>query len=151
MPKIKDLKRLLKIEDLNKAIMELDDFICGCRFDELTEPQRHFYFNQELERAINMDGFYLYFWNSTGEFAMETIASLKMIAANHTWPILQKAIDQFPRSNVPKETVRRESLILQIEDVASEVWDKLDKEFFKYQDNLNQLNMNYIEKNASFF
>jgi len=100
MPRIKNLERLINAENLNKAIIEFDNFICGCGLDDLTEPQRHFHFNQELERAINMDGFHLYFWNPAGEFALETITSLKAIGAHHTWPLLQKAIDQFPGSNV---------------------------------------------------
>src|ERR1700744_3270 len=87
MPRIKNLERLINAENLNKAIIEFDNFICGCGLDDLTEPQRHFHFNQELERAINMDGFHLYFWNPAGEFALETITSLKAIGAHHTWPL----------------------------------------------------------------
>ena len=98
-----------------------------------------------------MDGFHLYFWNSTGEFALETITSLEAIGAYHTWPLLQKAIDQFPGSNVPKDRDKRQVVVGQIADVADKVWNVLDQQFFKYPDNLNQLNMNYVKENRLFF
>jgi len=151
MPGINNLDSILNAENLNKAVIELDEFICECRLDELTEPQKHFYFNQQLEKAVNMDGFYLFFLNSTGEFAMEAIQSLTAIGAFHTRAILQKAIDQFPGGDVPKDEVKRQNLIQQIEDTASDIWNALDQDFYKYEDNLNQLNMSYVKKNSSFF
>lgn len=103
-----DIDTLLSSPDINNAIIEIDNYVCrlcswGDTLDRLTEPQKSFYFNQNLEREINNGGFNQYFYNSSGDFAHETIASLRTIGANKTADILQQAIDQFPNSAVPKD------------------------------------------------
>ena len=39
------------------------------------------------------------------------------------------------------------ALLQQIENKANEKWDKLDQEFYNYEDNLNELNIEFIKKN----
>ena len=156
MAKISNIDKLLSSTDINASIIELDDFIgeaCnyGDEMDQLTEPQRLFYLNQNLERELNNGGFNQYFLNSSGDFAHETILSLNAIGAAITAQILQKAIDQFPGENVPKDRDERETVLEQIENVANEVWEELDRQFFEYKDNLNNLNIEYVKKNISFF
>lgn len=107
--------------------------------DELTEPQKVFYFNQTLEREVNNGGFDQYFTNSGSENAYETIASLKAIEANITANILQRAIDLVL------------GLVEKNEEISYETWDKLDNEFYNYEDNLNVLNIEYIKKYKEFF
>jgi hypothetical protein len=104
-----NLETLLSSDDTNGSIIELDNFIgnlCsyGDDMDKLTEPQKQFYYNQSLEREINNGGFNQYFINPSGDFAHQTIQSLKAIGANTTADILQKAIDQFPDKKVPQDT-----------------------------------------------
>jgi hypothetical protein len=156
MSRIKNLESLITAKDLNASIIKLDDFIAevcayGDELENLSEPQKYFYFNQNLEREVNNGGFHQFFVNSSGNFAMETILSLKIVGAFHTVSILQMAIDQFPQGNVPNDEMERRELIEKIEGKASDEWNTLDKKFFEYQDNLNQLNMNYVRENSSFF
>ena len=146
----------MEAKDLNGSIIELDNFIAeacsyGDDLGQLTEPQKMFYFNQNLEREVNNGGFDQFFLNSSGDFAMETISSLNVIGAVNTAAILQKAIDQFPHGTVPRDQTERQELMETIEDKASNIWSELDEEFLKYQDNLNQLNMNYVKENSAFF
>lgn len=156
MTKISNLDSLLSADDTNSSIIELDDFIgelCdfGDDYDKLTEPQKLFYLNQNLEREINNGGFNQYFCNSSGDNAHETILSLKAIGADKTADILQKAIEQFPDKKVPKDRDERNEIVEQIEEVADEVWDELDQIFYKYEDDLNTLNIEYVKKNKEFF
>jgi hypothetical protein len=151
-----DINALLSSPDTNNAIIEIDNYICklctwGDTLDGLTEPQKTFYFNQNLEREINNGGLNQYFYNSSGDFAHETIASLRTIGAGKTADILQKAIDQFPGSAVPKDRVKRQEELEQIEDTANEVWEQLDQAFYKYEDNLNYLNIEYVKQNRNSF
>jgi hypothetical protein len=100
MKKIDNLDSLLSSDNLNSSVIELDNFICelcewGDNVDALTEAQRNFYYNQNLEREINNGGFNQYFINSSGDFVHETINSLRTIGAHHTADILQAAIDSF--------------------------------------------------------
>ena len=56
------IEELLKAEDTNNSIIELDNYICElCQWGEdvnqLTDPQKIFFFNQNLEREVNNGGF----------------------------------------------------------------------------------------------
>jgi hypothetical protein len=156
MKRIENLDRLLTADNLNGSMIELDNFICeasswGDDMDTLTDPQRNFYYNQNLEREINNGGFNQYFINSSGDFAHETINSLKAIGANHTADILQSAIDQFPDKKVPSDRGERIDLVGQIEVTANEKWEELDQKFFEYKDNLISLNIEYVKKHRDEF
>ncbi len=94
--------------DKNKSVIEIDNSICklciwGDELDKLTEPQKKFYYNQEFEREISNGGFNQYFNNSSGDFAHETILSLKLIGADKTADILQNAINEFPNKILQKD------------------------------------------------
>lgn len=119
--------------------------------EKLTEPQKTFYFNQYLEKEINNGGFNQYFYNSSGDFAHQTIISLRQINANKTADILQLAIDQFPNSTVPKEHSVRQEILEKIEVEANETWEQLDKRFLEYEDNLYDLNIEFIKQKRSSF
>jgi len=151
-----DLEKLLSSDDINGSIIELDNFIgelCsyGDDMDKLTEQQKQFYYNQCLEREINNGGFNQYFFNSSGDFANKTVQSLQTIGANKTADILQKAIDQFPNSNVPEERTERQEILDQIQETADLVWEELDQKFFTYEDDLNTLNIEFVKKHKDKF
>ncbi len=156
MTRIDNLETLLSSDDTNGSIIELDNFIgdlCsyGDEMDNLTEPQKQFYYNQCIEREINNGGFNQYFINSSGDFAHQTIQSLTAIGATTTADILQKAIEQFPDKKVPQDKDERIELVEQIEETANEVWEELDQKFFEYADDLNTLNLNFIRQHKADF
>ena len=156
MTKIPNLDILLNSADTNGSIIELDNFVgelCdyGDNFSKLTDQQKLFYLNQNLEREINNGGFNQYFRNSSGDNSHETILSLKAIGADKTADILQKAIDQFPNKIVPKDRDERTEIVEQIEEEADEVWNDLDQKFYEYEDDLNTLNIEFVKRNKDFF
>jgi len=151
-----DLEILLAADDVNSSIIEIDNFVCelcswGNGIDKLTEYQKSFYFNQNLEREINNGGFNQYFYNSSGNFAHDTVISLKEINANKTADILQEAINQFPDSIVPKNRDERQTLLEEMGETANDIFETLDQKFFLYEDDLNTLNIDYIRKNKNMF
>ena len=156
MTRIDNLETLLSSADSNESIIELDNFIAelcsyGDALNKLTEPQKHFFYNQCLEREINNGGLNQYFINSSGGFAHQTVQSLITIGANKTADILQKAIDQFPNKKVPKDRDERIELVEQIEETANDVWEELDGKFFEYEDDLNMLNLNFVRQHKTDF
>ena len=152
MTKISNLENLLNSEDTNKSVIELDEFISGLPIDaEMTEPQKLFNYNQELEREVNNGGFSQFFLNSSGDNAHETVLSLKAIGADKTADLLQKAIDQFPSKTVSKDRDKRTEIVEEIEETAEEVWNDLDQKFYEYEDDLNTLNIEYVRKHKEFF
>ncbi len=156
MVKIQNLNNLLNSVDINSTIIELDNFIgelCnyGDDFSKLTDHQKLFYLNQNLEREVNNGGFNQYFRNLSGDNSHETILTLTKIGAYTTADILAKAIEQFPNKEVPKDSDKRILTINQIEAFANDVWNDLDQRFYQYQDDLNALNIEYVRKHKDFF
>jgi len=156
MNKKLNLEKLLSNEDFGESIIEIDNYISKlCSYGEdikkLTEPQKQFYFNQRLETEINNGGFSQYFYNSSGDFAHQTIESLLAIGANKTAILLQEAIDQFPNRIVPQDRLKRQEILTQIEKKAEPVWDSLDEKFYDYEDDLNALNFAFIKQNKDKF
>jgi uncharacterized protein DUF4375 len=152
-PNIEDL---IASPNLNNSIIDLDNYICalcewGNDIPALNYPQMVFYFNQELEREVNNGGFDQYFQNSSGRYANDTVDTLKLIGANGTAKILESAIEMFPDKIVPIDEDLREEIYQQINVKASEHWGKLDEQFFKYEDNLNELNMEFVKNNREYF
>ena len=151
-----DIEKLLSSENINNSIIEMDNYVCkicawGDEIEKLTEEQKYFYFNQELEREVNNGGFNQYFLNSSGDYSHETVKSLLAIKAYKTVELLQKAIDQFPDKKVPNNRERRLEIVGQIEERANPIWEQLDQTFFEYADNLNALNMEFIRQHRDNF
>ena len=154
-PKKPDIDSLL-LNDTDRLIIDLDTYLCelseyGEALEKLSESQKIFYYNQELQREINNGGFNQYFYNSSGECGHQTIISLRQINAIKTAAILQLAIDQFPNSIVPKDQSERWEILEKIEEKAEEVWEQLDKRFLEYEDNLYDLNIEFIKQHRSSF
>lgn len=150
------IDELLSSTDNNNVIIKIDDYICklcshGDALENLNEQQKNFYLVQNIEREINNGGFNQYFFNSSGNFSHDTIRSLQAIGALKTANILQHAIDQFPNSTVPKKQSERRGVIEKIEEIADEVWGKLDRKFLQYEDNLSELIIQYIKENQHSF
>ncbi len=155
MTHISNLDTLLVSENINGSIIEIDNFVCdlcvyGDELENLTEPQKQFYFIQNLEREVNNGGFEQYFSNSSGDNAHETILALVSIGALKTVNILQQAINEFPDHKVPVDRDKRQEMMEHMEN-AEAVWDILDQRFFKYDDDLNTLNIQYVERNKDLF
>ena len=151
-----DINELINSEDINGSIIALDNYISGlCDYGEsiekLNEHQKIFFYNQTIEREVNNGGFNQFYYNSSGDYAHETVESLKGIGAEKTAQIVNKANSQFPNNIVPKDRDERQDVLDQIENKANDNWEKLDVDFCKYEEDLNTLNMGYIKKHSEHF
>ncbi|MBO9659735.1 MAG: DMP19 family protein [Chitinophagaceae bacterium] len=151
-----DINSLLNADNVNGAIIELDNYISalcsyGDELDRLTESQKMFYFNQVVEREVNNGGFDQYFYNSSGAFAHQTVESLTAIGAESTAGILIHAIMCFPGGKVPEDDEARRELLGKMSQDNLDVLEQLDQSFFAYEDDLNELNMAYVRRNREFF
>lgn len=151
-----DIERLLKTTEINTAIIELDNYIAdycsyGQELNYLTDQQKTFFFNQELEREVNNGGFHQYFLNSSGAYAHETLASLESIGAELTAGILLMAINCFPEGKVPKDDEQRRKLLTEMSADHLHTLERMDQTFFCYEENLNELNIAYVRKFRDFF
>jgi hypothetical protein len=149
-------KNISESRAINNSIIEYDNHIgelCnyGGNLEKLTEAQKIFYLNQNLEREVNNGGFHQYFYNSSGDFAGKTVDGLIKIGAVKTASILRNAIEKFPGKVVPEDNSRRIALLSQIEKGGENIWEEIDEAFLKYEEDLNALNYQFIQKNKKDF
>jgi hypothetical protein len=71
----------------------------------------------------------------------------RRLARIHTAQIVRDAIAAFPGGPPPRYREDREKLNDLVDDDVTEKWDELDSKFFKYQDPLEDLQIEYMKKN----
>ncbi|MCX2740256.1 DMP19 family protein [Pontibacter anaerobius] len=95
------IDQILKMDDAHLAVIELDTRVYelseyGDDLSKLTEPQKVLLFVENVEREVNNGGFNQFFWNSSGDYAHESLAALEVIGAKKTADIIRRAIAQCP-------------------------------------------------------
>lgn len=151
-----NIDSLLKTTDTVKILIAINDYVTN-QFDingkpeQLSTEQINFHLIEELEMEVNNGGFSQYFYNSGGDYAHETLDALMAIKAFETHKLLQAAINEFPAQKVPKDRLKRQKMLVKIEDKASTIWDMLDNKYYKSTDNLDLLKMIYINANRAKF
>ena len=151
-----DIDKILKIEDETTAIIELDTKLneisnYGEEIERLTESQRIVLIVENLEREINNGGFNQFFFNSSGDFTHETVMALKTIKAFKAADIVSKSISVWPNQKVPKDRTKRQEVLEQIEDQANNVWNQCNEDFYKYEDKIVKLLIDFVKANKADF
>lgn len=144
------------MERRDMIVMEIDTYLnkkCeyGEKIDGLNESQKVLLIVENLEREINNGGFHQFYFNSSGNYANETIDALTKIGANKTVEIVKKANLEFKKGVVPKDRVKRQNELELIKEKAEENWNKCDLEFYEYNDDLTELLMVFVLKHKSDF
>ena len=138
----KKFNDIWKIDNQNEFIIAMDNWICekcsyGENIEKLSAAEKTFHLNQEFERYVNNGGFISFFDHS--DFIYDTINSLNEIRAYKTAEIYKKAIDSFD-FEIPVDRMKREDILINLSDDIIDTLDEYSKEFFKYDNNLNDLN-----------
>ena len=117
----------------------------------LNEYERIFFVAQELGCEVNNGGFEQFFYNSSGDFAGEIVSAFTKLGALKTAGICQKALDAFG-VKLPSNRDDREELLDKIlNEKISAILDECDDKFYEYEEDLVNLNYEYIMKNRSLF
>ena len=126
----------------------------GDNMENLNEEQRIFYITQALEMEVNNGGFAQFFFNSSGMFGNELVSSFEKIGAMKTAEICKKAISIYG-DEVPTNRDEREDVITpddeNEEERIEELLNECDDAFFKYEDDLGELNYQFILNNKESF
>ncbi len=90
------------------------------------------------------------FFNSSGQFAHEILQAYIAIKATKTVDIISRAIQLFPVIPIPKNLrIRQQALMASLDNL--DLWDDLDKEFDKYEDDIIQLTIDYVRNHLQYF
>ncbi len=119
-------------------------------FSNLNEFEKTFIYVDVLESSVTNGGFIHFFFNSSGQFTHEIFQAYLAIKAKKTIDILTKAIHLFPKMPVPKDARIRQQILMG-KDSNIDLWDALDLEFYKYEDNIIDLTLSYVRENITYF
>ncbi|OQA19787.1 MAG: hypothetical protein BWY63_01649 [Chloroflexi bacterium ADurb.Bin360] len=148
------VKKILKEASGQDAIMAIDNLLSPVFYsnpEKLSEEERNIVYIEELEREVNNGGFSQFFFNSSGDYTEELIQALKKIGSTKFLQLVESAVAEFPNSHVPKDRSERQEILDSIEDRADPVWDALDAEFYKYEEDIYALMLAYISNNIGKF
>ena len=141
----KDTEKITRIgEIIGKKIPKTDDF------SNLNNYEKTFIYIDVLEHNVTNGGFIQFFFSSSGQFAHEVFHAYMEIKAGKTIDILTEAIHLFPEIPVPKNLRVRQEILMK-KDSNIDLWDALDTEFYKCEDNIIQLTLNYVRENLTQF
>ena len=148
------VEAILKKKTGQDAIMEIDELLTPVFFknpERLTQPEKNIVYIEQLEHEVNNGGIDQFFVNFAGDNAEETINALKEIRSVKFLRILETAVQQFPDAKPPKDRDERLEVMEGIEEKAGPVWNALDDEFYKYEEDIYGLLIGYIQKNIIDF
>ena len=151
-----NIEHIWNLTDTNEFVVAMTEHLdhktkYGEDVTILSEAERIFYITQTLEMEVNNGGFSQFFYNSSGDFSNELVSAFTTIGANATAAICQKAISAFG-CDIPVDRAEREEMLDELEsDEIDEILEECDSAFLDYEDNLNELNYNFVMKNKEFF
>ena len=117
----------------------------------LSEEERIFYITQTLEMEVNNGGFNQFFFNSGGNFSNELVEAFTAIGAEATAAICQKAIAAYG-CEIPTDWFARQDMMEKLaSDEIDEIHWECDEAFYAYEDNLDELNYNFVMNHKEQF
>lgn len=119
-------------------------------FDNLNDYEKTFIYIDILEGEVTNGGFEQFFFNSSGAFSHEILEAYHRINADFTADIIYNAISLFPTLPVPKDLNIRRQVLLDDASITS-LWDDLDHQFAKSDENITELLIDFIKRNISYF
>ncbi|MBT8180277.1 MAG: DMP19 family protein [Eudoraea sp.] len=130
-----DLDKILQLDREDMIVMEIDNYLNEKSsyqddMDKLNSSQRVLVIVENLEREINNGGFHQFYWNSSGDFANETVEVLYKIGAENTAKIVKRANSEFPNGIVPTDQDKRGKILDTISEEAKATWNELDFKFY---------------------
>ena len=104
-----------------------------------------------LESEVNNGGFSLFFMNSAGDRAVETLDALRQLGARKMMGLLSDAIAVFPPPGPSPNRETRQKQIDTLPPTAQDIWNRLDQEFYRYPDDLPSLMRSFVKSHVADF
>ena len=151
-----EIEKALLIKDETESILKIQELLWKKTelfedFENLNEAEKTFLYVEILEAEINNGGFDQFFFNSSGDYANETLEALKRIGATKNAKIVEEAYSYFPENPIPKNNEKRREILENIDEQTSEKWTQLEDKFYLYEENIGGLVLDYVRKNINEF
>lgn len=106
------------------------------RLERLSPTAQTLYLVVLFDGELVNGGFVQFFENSSGAYAAETLAALRIIGARRSAELLDSALTAFPGRVVPKEQRQRYELLDAFKLRQPRFFDNLDETYYREVDNL---------------
>jgi len=124
----------------------------GVDFDKLTEPERVLFCTWQFVCEVNNGGFYQFFLNPSGEFAVETAEALDKIPMPAAAALLRRALAAFPNGTPAKDDdARYDQLEALPTKVREDLFDELTRTFSDSAEQPYALQAEYVRRNQKEF
>jgi hypothetical protein len=145
-----EIKSVLESKTGQDAYLEMTkiatDYEINKGYESLSPIGKILYNVYWVEAEVNNGGFNQYFYNSSGDHAMDAVQSLDQIGASLTKELLQSAIHRFPNSSVPSDRDERIKILNSI-DPNKTLFDNLDGRFYDLSEDRMHLTVEYVKSN----
>jgi hypothetical protein len=133
---------------LEEAIEVSDREIVAVEFDvsRLSEVSRHIYLINSLNFELANGRPTQWLINSSGEYAAETLESLRAVGAIQVADQLQRILDTFPASTPPKDESERTLLVLSLEASCLSTWQHASDRILQWPDDVDSLLRAFLAK-----
>ncbi len=111
---------------------------------ELSEVDQTVILVWSLRDEVGNGGFDQFYFNSSGDYAVETVHVLERIGARETAALVSEGNTLFPTQPVPSKRERRIAELDTFSDSATDTWDRLEQVFYGDPDNLDELLVAYL-------
>jgi hypothetical protein len=101
-----------------------------------------------LDAEVNNGGFDQFFFNSSGDYALETVEALNQIGAIRTAKLVQLACDRFPNALPPRDIATRRALMLEAVSPDADAFEDLDQRFYECNEPILDFIDAYKEKHS---
>jgi hypothetical protein len=117
-------------------------------YDKLTTPEKVFVCVWGLDGEVNNGGFDQYYFNSSGDHALDAEESLTAIGAKQTAQLVEQANALFGASGPSPDRAARQLQLDALGEARTKKMNEIDEEFMKSKDNLEELLRAYVSRNA---
>jgi len=119
----------------------------GSNFDQLDEVDKVLVTIWSLEGDVNNGGFDQYYFNSSGDLAFYAPIALRNIGAHHMAKITEDVNKLFGPQGPARNRDERKAELLTIvpNDSESNPWDKHDRAFCSYPDDISTLLITFLQ------
>lgn len=97
---------------------------------------------------VNNGGFDQFFFNSTGDYALETIEALKRVGATEIEEIFKSACNRFPDGVPPQSIYLRRDLMLKTVSPEGDAFGELDELYYSKEETLGEPLRAFKEKHS---
>ena len=130
---------------------EIEAIVTYYSYEGAIESHQVVYCLAELRTEVNNGGFNQYYFNSSGDYALETVAALETVGAAYTAEMVRRGNALFPEGRPAKDIDERREQLAHLSRADLQTLEQLNRPYYADPDDLDTLLRKYIAAHAEDF